>query len=259
MGNTNITLSPTEFENKEPFIKMPRVLDRCESEGLKIIDVYNLAMLKSLANNFTEMAYISVVSIADLQGINSSKSTNKVNIRESFVRLKDFGYIKVYKDSYATEILDDLESVKFSSKYFVKPTEKNNDNFIKVFNKDLLKIVQMNTSNHKSKIFSTYLNILSPIFYNNTNERYSFESISNIVSNTKINVKSIYNYTQDLFNNELLYFVSIKVEDSLTKNYYCRWIHKDLLLPLATDNARDYWKIGENDINYKIGPLTFEK
>ncbi|MGG0639321.1 hypothetical protein ABE035_04010 [Bacillus altitudinis] len=101
---------------------------------------------------------------------------------------------------------------------------------------DIKKIVAMK-SDYKPKIFATYLNMIGNIFNTVSNNPISHTAIDTIVKNTKINRKSVIGYLKALYGKEILYFVHFAINNSTTKNYCTRWIHKEhaakWALPLA--------------------------
>ncbi|MCG2991392.1 hypothetical protein, partial [Escherichia coli] len=77
----------------------------------------------------------------------------------------EVGHIEIYEDREMKNMVNDL---KPANNYFIKPTGKDEEwGFSKVFYKDIQKIIAMK-SDYKPKIFATYLNVISYMFYDNS-------------------------------------------------------------------------------------------
>ena len=117
--------------------------------------------------------------------------------------------------------------LKHANNYFIKPTGKDeNFGFAKVFYNDIQKIIAIK-NDYKPKIFATYLNLIGYIFYGISNVPISFIAIDSIVKDTGINRKSIVEYLKALYEEEILYFIHFHINNSITKNYCTRWVHKE--------------------------------
>ena len=115
-----------------------------------------------------------------------------------------------------------------------------------LFYKDIQKIVAMK-SNYKPKIFATYLSMIGNLFYGTSNVPISYTKIDTIVKNTGINRKSVIEYLKALYKEEILYFVYFHVNNSITKNYCTRWIHKDNTAQWAIPLAESHYKTVRNE------------
>lgn len=83
----------------------------------------------------------------------------------------------------------------------------------------------------KLLIFATYPNVIGNKFYDSTgNNKYvliSFTAIGKIVKDTGINRKSVVEHLKALHDEEILYFIHFHTNNSTTKNYCTRWVHKE--------------------------------
>ncbi|MGA5673961.1 hypothetical protein ACPCKQ_18765 [Bacillus bombysepticus] len=95
-----------------------------------------------------------------------------------------------------------------------------------MFYKDIHKIVVIK-SDYKPKIFIVYLNIVGVVYYSASNVPLSFIKIDTIVKETGINRKSVVQYLKALVEEEILYCVHFHINNSITKNYFTRWVHKE--------------------------------
>ena len=153
------------------------------------------------------------------------------------------GHIEIYEDIGMNNVVNDL---KPANNYFIKPTGKDEEwGFAKVFNKDIQKITAMK-SDYKPKVFATYLNVIGNMFYDSTgankNVPISFTAIDTIVKNTGINRKSVVEYLKALFEEEALYFIYFQINNSTTKNYCTRWIHKEHTAKWAVPLAEFHYR-----------------
>ncbi|MEK0224068.1 hypothetical protein [Bacillus proteolyticus] len=223
------TISTTKQEREESFIKVSKSLMETKKLGKNgELDVYHLVIIKSLANNFQGVAYTGVTDMMRFIGMSTEQSLTKERTKESLLRLQEMGHIEIYEDIVMEDMVNDL---KPANNYFIKPTSMDEEwGFAKVFYKDIQKIVAMK-SNYKPKIFAAYLNVIGNMFYDNTgtdkNVPISFIAIDTIVKNTGINRKSVVEYLKALFKEEILYFIHFQINNSTTKNYCTRWIHKE--------------------------------
>lgn len=241
------TKSTAKPEKSESFIKISKSL--IETKKLSKngeLDVYHLAIIKSLANNFQGVAYTGVTHMMKFIGMSTEQSSTKARTKESLLRLQEMGHIEIFEDIAMESMVNDL---KPANNYFIKPTGKDEEwNFAKVFYKDIQKIVAIK-SDYKPKIFATYLNMIGFIFYTVSNNPMSFISIDTVVKNTRINRKSVIEYLKMLHKEEILYFVHFHINNSTTKNYCTRWIHKEHTAE---------WAIGEAEYQYKIDRNKFK-
>jgi hypothetical protein len=153
------------------------------------------------------------------------------------------GHIEIYEDMAMESMVNDL---KPANNYFIKPTGKDEEwGLAKVFYKDIQKIVAMK-SDYKPKIFATYLNMIGNMFYDSTgtdkNVPISFTAIDTIVKNTGINRKSVVEYLKALHEEKILYFIHFHINNSTTKNYCTRWIHKEHTAEWAVQLAESHYR-----------------
>ncbi|PFU24521.1 hypothetical protein [Bacillus cereus] len=74
-------------------------------------------------------------------GMSTGQSSTKARTKESLLRLQEMGYIEIYEEITMESMVNDL---KPANNYFIKPTGKEEEyGFMKVFNKDIQKIVAM--------------------------------------------------------------------------------------------------------------------
>ncbi|PFE58953.1 hypothetical protein CN316_29355 [Bacillus cereus] len=105
-------------------------------------------------------------------------------------------------------------------------------------------------SDYKPKIFATYLNVIGNMFYDSTgtdkNVPISYTAINTIVKSTGINRKSVVEYLKLLHEEEILYFIHFQINNSTTKNYCTRWIHKENTAKWAVPLAELHYKTDKN-------------
>lgn len=238
------TISSTKQERLESFIKISKSLMETKTLGKNgELDVYHLAIIKSLANNFQGVAYTGVTHLMRFIGMSTEQSSTKARTKESLLRLQEMGHIEIYEDMAMERMVNDL---KPANNYFIKPTGKDEEwGFAKVFYKDIQKIVAMK-SDYKPKIFATYLNMIGNMFYDSTgtdkNVPISFTAIDTIVKNTGINRKSVVEYLKALHEEKILYFIHFHINNSTTKNYCTRWIHKEHTAEWAVQLAESHYR-----------------
>lgn len=235
------TISTTKLEREESFIMISKSLIETKKLGKNgELDVYHLAIIKSMANNFHGVALTGVIHLMRFIGMSTEQSSTKARTKESLLNLQEKGHIEIYEDLAMESKVKDL---KPANNYFIKPTGKDEEwGFAKVFYKDIQKIVAMK-SDYKPKIFAIYLNMIGNIFYTFSNNPISYTSIDTIVKNTKINRKSVIEYLKALHNKEILYFIYFEITNSITKNYCTRWIHKEHTAKWAVSVAEFHYKI----------------
>lgn len=238
------TKSTRALEREESFIKISKSLVETKKLGKNgDLDVFHLAIIKSLANNFRGVAYTGVTHIMRFIGMSTEQNSTKIRTKESLLRLQEIGHIQIYKDMSMESMVDDL---KPANNYFIRPTGKDEQfNFAKVFYKDLEKIVNLK-SDYKPKIFVTYLNIIGYVFYTVSNNPLSYIKIDTVVKDTGINRKSVIEYLKTLFIEEVLFCVYFQINNSITKNYYTRWIHKEHTAKWAASEAEFQYKLEYN-------------
>jgi hypothetical protein len=234
------TISTTKKEREESFIKISKSLMETKHLGKNgELDVYHLAIIKTLANNFQGAAYTGVIHMMRFIGMSTEQSTTKTRTNESLLRLQEMGHIEIFED---VAMESKVKELKHANNYFIKPTSKEEEwGFAKVFYKDIEKIVSMK-SDYKPKIFATYLNMIGNIFYTVSNNPISYTAIDTIVKNTKINRKSVVEYLKALHDEEILYFIHFHINNSTTKNYCTRWIHKEHTAKWAASEAEFHYK-----------------
>lgn len=234
------TKSTTKLEREESFIKISKSLMETKHLGKNgELDVYHLAIIKSLANNFQGVAYTGITHLMRFIGMSTEQSSTKARTKESLLRLQEIGHVEIYENIALDSKVNDLKPAK---DYFIKPTGKDEEwGFAKVFYKDIQKIVAMK-SDYKPKIFATYLNMIGNVFYTISNTPIAYTAIDTIVKNTKINRKSVVEYLKALHNEEILYFIHFHINNSTTKNYCTRWIHKEHTAKWAVSEAEYHYK-----------------
>ncbi len=249
----NNTKSTKNQERQESFIKISKSLMKTKNISKNgELDVYHIAILKSLANNFEGAAYTGVTHLMKFIGMSTEQNSTKERTKASLLRLQQLGHIEIYENSSMGNIVEDL---KAANNYFIRPTGIDEEwGFSKVFYKDIQKIVAMK-SDYKPKVFATYLNIIGNMFYDNSgsdkNVPISYVSIDTIVGNTMINRKSVVKYLKLLQNDEILYFIHFKINNVTTKNYCTRWLHKENTAKWAVPKAEFHYKMDYK--NFKGG------
>ncbi|MCZ2259852.1 hypothetical protein [Sporosarcina sp. G11-34] len=242
------TISTTRQERLESFIMISKSLMVSKNLGKNgELDVYHLAIVKSLANNFQGVAYTGVSHIMRFIGMSTEQNITKTRTKDSLLRLQEMGHIGIFEDVTMESMVSDL---KPANNYFIIPTGKDQEfGFAKVFYKDIQMIVAMK-SDYKPKIFATYLNVIGNMFYdstgNNKNVPISFIAIDTVVKNTGINRRSVVEYLKALFEEEILFFIHFHINNSITKNYCTRWIHKEHTAEWAFPLAEFHYKTKRN-------------
>lgn len=249
MGNK--TISTRKLEGLESFIKVSKSLMSSRELGKNgDLDVYHLAIIKSFANNFRGVAYTGVNHIMKFVGMSTEQSATKGRTRKSLLNLQEMGHIEIYKDRAMEEIVTEL---KHAENYFIKTTGKDEQyGFAKVFYEDFNKIIEMK-SDYKPKIFATYLNMIGNIFYGTSNVPVSYMKIDSVVKETGINRKSVVEYLKALHDERILYFIHFQINNSTTKNYCTRWIHKEHTAEWAVPLAEYHYKTDKS--NFKGGAI----
>ncbi|QEY22437.1 hypothetical protein D0S48_18225 [Psychrobacillus sp. AK 1817] len=238
--NTEKKSTTHSKENTESFIMISKSLIETKRLGKNgELDVYHLAIIKSIANNFQGVAYTGVTHLMKFIGMNTEQNKTRKRTKDSLLRLQEMGHIEIYENIAMENIVEEL---KPSNNYFVKPTGKDEDwGFAKVFYNDIQKIVAMK-SDYKPKIFATYLNMIGNIFYGTSNVPISYTKIDTIVKSTGINRKSVVEYLKALYEEEILNFVYFQINNSVTKNYCTRWIHREYTSTWAAQQAEFHYK-----------------
>jgi hypothetical protein len=238
--------STIQLERKEQFIKISKSLMETKLDKFGDFDVYHLAVIKSLANNFQEVAYTGVTPLMSFIGMSTEQSSTRKRTKESLLRLQEKGHIEIFENLAMESVVNDL---KPANNYFIKPTGKDEEwGFAKIFHKDIRKIVLMR-SDYKPKIFATYLNMIGNVFYTVSNTPISYVSIDTIVKNTRINRRSVIEYLKALQDKEILNFVHFNITNTTTKNYCTRWIHKEHTAE---------WAVGLAEFHYKTERSKFK-
>lgn len=203
------------------------------------LDVYHLVIIKTLANNFQGVALTGVNHLMKYIGMDLEQSSTKLRTNQSLLRLQSEGHIEIYED---ISMIKRVYQLKHANNYFIRPTGKDERyGFAKVFYEDVKKIINLK-SNYKPKIFATYLNVVGYLFYSSTSYPISYIKIDTIVKNTKIARKSVVDYLRVLFENEVLYCVHFNVNNTVSKNYYTRWVHKKYTSLWGIEEAEDQYK-----------------
>lgn len=150
------TISTTKKEREESFIKISKSLMETKDLGKNgELDVYHLAIIKSLANNFQGVAYTGVTHLMKFIGMSTEQSTTKTRTNESLLRLQEMGHIEIFEDVVMESKVKEL---KHANNYFIKPTGKEEEWGF-------------------AKVFATYLNMIGNIFYTVSNAPISYISI----------------------------------------------------------------------------------
>lgn len=229
-------------EQKESFIMFPKVLlNENDYEG-KDLDIFHLAIMKSLVNNLTNSAMMSINDLMHVRGVNHKNKQASQAIRNSILRLQDINYINIYEDSQKTK---KVVKVKPAQTYFIEPSYRNEEVFIKVFEYDIKKIITIQ-SNYKPKLFLIYLAIISHLYYhkNKTMEHKAvWATIETIAKITQLERKTVMKYIKQLHENEVLFAITTRVKTDKNKNFYGRYKHKDLIIREAlekTETLKNY-------------------
>ncbi|WP_019415912.1 hypothetical protein [Paenisporosarcina sp. TG20] len=237
-------------ESKESFIMFPKsLLNEYFYEG-RDLDICHLAIIKSLANNFTKTAITNINDLMNIMGINFKNKEASQKVRESIIRLHAMKYITVYTDRAKIYIATNL---KPAQTYFIKPSEMNENSFVKVFETDIEKIVTMQ-SKHKSKLFIVYMAIVSHLFYyhNSSMEHKSvWATIELLAKITGLDRRTVMKYVRYLHEAKVLFCITIKVHAKKNKNFYGRYNHKKLITSEAIRETETYYKL--EDIKPVVG------
>lgn len=251
MFNLNLPESIIE-EQSESFIMFPKnFLNDYEYEG-RDLDICNLAIIKSLANNFTKAAITSVNNLVIVRGMSSGNKASLQATRESLVRLQALNYIVIYEDKQKTKPVINL---KTAQSYFINPTNEYEDCFAKVFESDLEKILSIK-SNYKAKLFSVYLAIVTHLFYHkdaSQNHKSVWATIETLAKMTNLDRKTVMKYIKQLHEKEVLFCITTKVELKKNKNFYGRFSHRELITREAIENTEVLRNSKFKDISAVIG------
>lgn len=148
------------------------------------------------------------------------------------------GHIEIYENKEGAMVTD----LKYANNYFIKPVGKDEEyGFAKIHYNDIQKIISLK-SDYKPKIFAAYLNMVGYIFYTVSNRPLSYVSINTLVKNTGINRNSVIAYLKVLHEEKVLYFVHFEINNTTTKNYCTRWIHKEYTADWAASEAEFQYK-----------------
>ncbi len=228
-------------ERTESFIMFPKILLHEYDYEDRSLDICHLAIIKSLANNFTNTAITSINDLMTIIGINFKNKEASQKARESILRLQAMKYINVYVDRPKTKTITDL---KHAQTYFIQPTEVNEDTFVKVFETDIEKIVTMQ-SKHKSKLIMIYMAIVSHLFYYHeaTMEHKSvWVTIETIAKITGLDRRTVMKYIKLLHEAEVMFCITTRVHAKKNKNFYGRYKHKEMITReamLATETLQN--------------------
>ncbi|PKH10546.1 hypothetical protein CXF70_09180 [Planomicrobium sp. MB-3u-38] len=159
--------------------------------------------------------------------MSTEQNSTKERTRLSLLRMQQLVHIEIYNETVMASMVNDL---KPASNYFIRPTGKDEEwGFSKTFYKDIQKILAMK-SDYKPKVFVTYLNLVGYIFYGASNEPISFIAIDTIAKNTGINRKLLIKYFKALYEDEVLYFIHLNINNSPTKIIVQDGFIKNILL-----------------------------
>ncbi|MGE1011210.1 hypothetical protein ACQGSC_01955 [Bacillus wiedmannii] len=235
MSEIKLTQSIIE-EQSESFIMFPKVLLYENDYEGRDLDILHLTIIKSLANNFTKAAMMSVNDLMGVKGVNPKNKEASQATRESIVRLQAMNYVTIYEDRRK---IKKVVNIKPSRTYFIEPTSKDEEYFVKVFELDIEKILTMQ-SNYKAKLFFIYLAIVSHLFYytNKSMEHKAvWATIEHLAKMTQLDRKTVMKYIKYLHENEVLFCITTKVEAKKNKNFYGRYKHKELIIGEAAANT----------------------
>lgn len=226
-------------EADEKFVMLPK----CEMiQDYKPLDMYNLTIIKAQKGQLFDFVHTGVNMLLSQQCMSTKNNSSKLNTRESLLRLLDRGFIEIYEDANCTVVPDDI---KPANAYFIKTTDKSDKSlsngkemYAKVFFEDLKKIMAIE-SNYKSHLFSVYHAVIGCIKYDKVDEngkiavqqtdRLAYPSIETIAERTGLNRKTVINCLKTLYENEVLYSMTVRVNNKKERNFYCRWMYKDLI------------------------------
>lgn len=215
----------------------PRILlSDYEYEG-RDLDICNLAIIKSLANNFTNTAITSINDLMTVIGVNPKNKEANLKTRESILRLQTLDFIIVYEDRLKTKKVSNLKPAKT---YFIQPNDDYKDNFIKVFESDIERVLTTLETKHKSKVFLIYLSIVSYLYYRedwSMENKAAYPSIETIASYTGIDRRTVMKYIKHLHEAEVLFCITIKVHSKKNRNFYGRYKHKEIITREAIQEA----------------------
>lgn len=88
------------------------------------LDVYHLAIIKSMANNFEGVALTGVAHLLRFIGMSKEKSTTRTRTKNSLLRLQETGHVEIYEDIAMESMVNDLKPFNV---YFIKPTGKEEE------------------------------------------------------------------------------------------------------------------------------------
>ncbi|WP_350300243.1 helix-turn-helix domain-containing protein [Peribacillus frigoritolerans] len=239
-------------EKTESFIMFPKILLHEHDYEGRDLDICHLAIIKSLANNFTKTAITSINDLMTVMGINPKNKEASQKARESIIRLQAMYYITVYADRPKTKTVTDL---KPAQTYFIKPTKENEDYFVKVFETDIEIIVTMQ-SKHKSKLFIIYMAIVSHLYYYHDasmEHKSVWATIETLAEITGLDRRTVMKYIKLLHEAEVLFCITTKVHAKKNKNFYGRYKHKEMITREAMQGTETLQNCKFEDIKPVVG------
>ncbi|MBT2727485.1 helix-turn-helix domain-containing protein [Bacillus sp. ISL-75] len=223
--------TPRHLENKESFIHVPKLF---RYDDYTEFEIFLYAVIEGLSRNPIGATQIGVNQLIALMGMYENTKL-KSKVKGTLESLRKLELIEIYEDNLLTK---KVEKIKPANSYFIRTKEKEREiGFTKVFYEDFYKILTLDNK-YKMKIFSVYFEIMSYIYYTNSNSRVAYPNIDTIAKATGIDRKSIMKYSKILMENEILICLTVSIGKK-NKNFYARWIHKEEIVQQIKHEAKN--------------------
>jgi len=205
----------------------------------------SLALSRNL--NQTRLYYpTSINGLLDLVSY-QKRSENHKMARAGIVELVERKFISIYLDLALIKEIRPVE-LNGSTMFYVKFNDVYNEEFVNSFDdeeidkeliqrgfkyttvylEDAVKIFTITANHNLANILSLYLMAVSRALIGGLGDQYSTETIENITHYAKINEKTATTYFTTLFNNNILYKLTLrqvlkKTSEVRDHNVYSRW------------------------------------
>lgn len=205
----------------------------------------------AMSRNLNQMRLFHPTSIDGIMNIAGFKrrTENQKTIKFGFIELVQMNIISIYSDFRLSQELT-VKQIKGSTLFFVKFNTEylSTDDFLNqfdaddididliragfsyttVYTEDAEKLLAIETKHSRANLFSFYLMAVSRALIGDKGYKYSTESIDSIVKYANINEKTALLYITTLFNEEILFKVTMREVIKKTKkvkdhNVYTRW------------------------------------
>ncbi|MGP3610894.1 hypothetical protein [Anoxybacillus sp. PDR2] len=214
-------------KSKNNFIKIPKsLLDL----GVDEVYIYAIVGKGSLIDGTT---VLYMPQLLEMLGV-SNRTENRNKMKKALSNLSIALRLNFYSD-FRMQNNVAVEEMKSSQHYYVKVPEVK-DWFIKVYVKDLNKLLFIDIKESKAKLLLQYLYILGMINAKANERRICYPNIEEIAEAIGFNPKTVMKYNEILKEHELIYFETVSLNE-ISKNIYSRWSEKEDVIE-ATAEAK---------------------